>query len=38
VPHSRGQDQHHHQHERKGHEREHRGNHCPPGQAKKGWC
>jgi hypothetical protein len=38
VPHARGQDQHHHKHEGKGHGREHRGDHCPPGHAKKGWC
>jgi hypothetical protein len=34
VPHSRGQDKHYNKHEGKGH----RGDHCPPGHAKKGWC
>jgi hypothetical protein len=38
VPQARGQDQHHHQYEGKGHGREPRGEHCPPGYAKKGWC
>jgi hypothetical protein len=38
VPHARGQEQHHHEHEGKGYGREPRGEHCPPGHAKKGWC
>ena len=38
IPHSRGQDKHHHKYEGKGYGREHRGDHCPPGHAKKGWC
>jgi hypothetical protein len=38
VPHARGQEKHHHEHEGKGYGREPRGEHCPPGHAKKGWC